>query len=142
MVLDPDTGAITDVWMWKTSSSDYSTELKKLLIDGKQYFYLGVNAYTDYIYWGFVHGGVFKLNETFGYVEGYFLGSQEAHNKIDGLDLDYYGNYYLGWERWWQHPDPTSWVWGTPLDRSEWGGWGGWEHNVMWGKVAPVSQSL
>jgi len=25
---------------------------------------------------------------------------------------------------------------------NEWGGWGGTEYNVIWGKVAPVSQSL
>jgi hypothetical protein len=58
------------------------------------------------------------------------------------MDLDYYGNYYLGWDRWWQFDDLTSWLYGTPLNRTEWGGWSGTEYNVMWGKVAPVSQSL
>jgi hypothetical protein len=138
MILNPASGSIEDVWMFKTSSSDYTTKLKKLIIDGKQYFYLGVNAYTDYIYYGYIHGGVFKLNETFGYVDGFFLGTPQ-HNKLEGLSLDYYGNYYLGWDRWWQIDDLTSWLYGTPLNRTEWGGWSGTEYNVMWGKVAPVS---
>jgi hypothetical protein len=124
--------------MYVTSQSDWSTSFKKLVIDTKQYFYLGVNANTDPIYAGKVHGGLFKLNETFGYVDGFFLGSPE-HNQLKGFDLDFYGNYYLGWELWFQNLNTSNWVWGTPNNRLEWGGWGGNDYNALWGKVAPVS---
>jgi hypothetical protein len=60
------------------------------------YFFLGVNAKTDYIFWGMVHGGLFKINETYGYEDGFYLGSP-WHNQLNGLELDIYGNYYLGW---------------------------------------------
>lgn len=137
MVFDPTTGQIIDVWAWLTGNGDYTTKFKKLYMNGKQYFFVGVNSQTDYIYWGFPHGGLFKVNETYGYEDGFFLGTP-WNNELDGIELDLYGNYYLGWQRWWQHPNstvPAAWMWGD----TEWGGWGGWEYNVIWGKVAPVS---
>lgn len=96
LVMEPTTGQILDVWMYITNNGDWSTKFKKLYVNGKQYFYIGVNAYTDYIYWGMVHGGLFKVNETYGYEDGFFLGSP-WHNQLLGMDLDFYENYYLGW---------------------------------------------
>jgi len=75
MVLDPTNGHIVDVWIYMTNNGDWSTKFKKLTLNGQQFFYIGVNAYTDYIYWGMVHGGLFKVNQTYGYEEGFYLGS-------------------------------------------------------------------
>lgn len=62
-VMNPANGLVIDVWMYRTSSSsDYTTAFRKQYVNGKQFFFLGVNAQTDYIYWGKTHGGMFKIN--------------------------------------------------------------------------------
>jgi len=58
---------------------------------------LGVNSNTDPIYWGKTHGGIFKMNLTYGYEDGFFLGTPWI-NTLNGIELDLYGNYYIGWQ--------------------------------------------
>jgi len=130
-VMDPSNGLVVDVWMyWTTSGWDSTTAFRKQYVNGKQFFFLGVNAKTDYIYWGKIHGGMFKINQTYGYESGFFLGTPDD-NYLYGLDVDLYENYYLGWERRWQTTNTSTWLWKI--------GWGGWDYDVIWGKVAPKS---
>jgi len=35
MVLNPNSGAIVDVWMYKTNNGDYTTSFKKQYVKGK-----------------------------------------------------------------------------------------------------------
>ena len=115
-VMDPATGVVVDVWMYRTSSNnDFTTIFRKQYISGKQFFFLGVNARTDYIYWGKIHGGMFKINQTYGYESGFYLGTPD-HNYLYGLDVDLYENYYLGWER--QYPETNLTAWNYKV------GWG------------------
>jgi len=73
---------------------------------------------------------MFKINQTYGYESGFFLGTPDD-NYLYGLDVDLYENYYLGWERRWQTTNTSTWLWKI--------GWGGWDYDVIWGKVAPKS---
>lgn len=76
---------------------------------------------------------MFKINQTYGYESGFYLGSPED-NRLYSLDVDLFENYYLGWERTWPHANTSAWMWKV--------GWGGIEYDVIWGKVSPKSYSL
>lgn len=75
---------------------------------------------------------MFKINQTYGYESGFFLGTPED-NALYGLDIDLYENYYLGWETDWVATNLTGWLWKTNWQT---------EFDVIWGKVSPKSNSL
>ena len=100
-VMDPASGLVLDTWIYHTSSwVDTTTAFKKQYVSGKQYFFLGINGQTDPIYMGKNKGGVIKINQTYGFEGGYFLGTADD-NRLVSMDVDVYENYYVGFERYW-----------------------------------------
>jgi len=75
---------------------------------------------------------MFKINQTYGYESGFYLGTPED-NYLYGLDVDLYENYYLGWERVFPHSNKTAWMWKVS---------NGYDYDIIWGKVSPNSNSL
>lgn len=141
VVCNPANGNIVDVWMFKSDNGDTSSRLRKLYVNGKQYFFLGINAYTDYIYWGKRHAGLFKLNQTYGYEDGFYLGSP-WHNDLRGLDVDLLENYYLGWDRNWNPRVEDAKHWDPTYAKGYVDNWSTTEYDIMMAKVNPVSKSL
>lgn len=133
-VINPATGIVVDTWIYISNSwADTTTALKKQYVSGKQFFFLGINANTDPIFYGKIKGGLFRINQTYGYEGGYFLGTAQD-NRLLTIDVDLYENYYCGWERYWQEPNTTAWMWKQ--------GWGGWEYDIVFGKISTSSDSL
>jgi len=77
---------------------------------------------------------MFKINQTYGYEDGFYFGTPDD-NRLLGLDVDLFENYYLGFERYWQHTNTSAWMYRLPWH-------GGWEYDIIWGKVSSESQSL
>lgn len=76
---------------------------------------------------------MFKINQTYGYESGFYLGTPD-HNYLYGLDVDLYENYYCGWER--VYPETNLSAWNYKV------GWGASQYDILWGKVNSKSNSL
>lgn len=76
---------------------------------------------------------MFKINQTYGYESGFYLGTPD-HNYLYDLDIDLYENYYLGWERRWALENTTAWNYRLP--------YGATTYDIIFGKVSPESNSL
>ena len=52
-VMNTANGRVVDTWLYRSSSgADTASIMKKLYISGKQFFFLGISATTDPIFWG------------------------------------------------------------------------------------------
>ena len=85
---------------------------------------------------------MFRLNETFGFEDGFYFGTYDAHNSLQGLDLDLREKYYLAFTRQFRNKNGTAWDGNygahqnTDLPNYQ------WSYDLMYAKVDPISQSL